>query len=272
MNIAQITETTSGPTEYGSYTWSSTDTFQFVANKYNTDIKMLAKLNNIKGTIPTYIRDCKAMQNRNYIIVPITGNGGKVETPYYYYYEPVYVTATPLDYAQQSSKLKGSYIQVSGGESPVMLTINGTVLHIPCYPKSISDSLTNNYSSESLFTSTEPYLVYSNSGPRTVNVSFQLHREMRGIDHDDYIDTIINTLQASCYPINDGSMAVEAILRVANEIYIRGVITGGIQFSYSPPIIDGKYNVIDFSFTIQEVYGENISYATKLSMGGKVKR
>jgi len=254
--------------KYGAYYFTLTDTFEGVAALYNVPVETLARMNNVKGNIPHYIYQAfttnndKSKISKSYISIPIVGNGGETNAPLYYYYEAM--NLKPTEYAIQSATLQGT-----GGS--VTLTINGIQLKLPCYPKSISDSTNANYTSDSLFTSTEPYVVYNNSGPRNVSVSFQFHREMQGLDHDPEIDNIVNTIQAACYPINDGSMGVETILEVGKEIYIRGVITGGVSVSYSGPIIDGKYNVIDLSFTIQEVYGNNISFGTKRNFGSIVR-
>ena len=271
MNTTKRVEQASVHTNYGSYYYSPTDTFESVAKIYNISAKTLAQMNNISGTIPKYIKDAKQLKGKNYVSVPLIGNGGEQNSPLYYYYTPL-TSKGVTGYAKQSSKLGGSYNLTNKTDSPVRIIVNGIVLNIPCYPTSISDSVSANFSSESLFTSTEPYVVFSNSGPRSVSVSFRFHREMRGIDYDTYIDTIIYTLQAACYPVNDGAMAVPVRLIIANEINIMGVLSGGVSTSYEPPIIDGKYNIVNISFTIQEVYGSNISYASKRSMGGKVGR
>ncbi len=247
------------PSEYANYVFSSSDTFESVAAKFNTTASNLAKINNITGNLPKYISDVPALQSSSSIRVPLLGNGGTSSTPNYYYYENR-PTTTASGYALSSSELTGS-----GGS--VILIIGGNVLNMPCYPKSLSDSVSSNYSTDTLFTATEPYAVYNNAGPRRVNVSFQLHREMRGYDNDSYIDTIVNTIQAACYPINDGTMGVEVKLSVGSHFYIRGIINGGVSITPSGPIIDGKYNVIDISFEITEITGNNMSFATKRSRG-----
>lgn len=247
---------------YATYTFSATDTFEGVAHKYNIPVETLASANNIYGNIPKYISNAPQLANSSTIIIPLVGNGGSTVT------SATYQTVGMLDVSSSSYALSSSKLTGSGGS--VILIINGEVLYMPCYPKSISDSLSVQHGSQSLFTSTEPYVVYNSSGPRTVSVSFQFHREMRGYDNDTYIDNIIDTIEAACYPLNDGTMSVETRLIIGKDISIRGVITGGVSVSYSGPIIDGKYNVIDINFTIQEVYGANISYGVKKSFGGRV--
>ena len=248
--------------QYATYTFSLNDTFENVASRYNVSVQTLANINNITGNIPKYISDVPQLANSSTILVPLIGNGGSTTTPQYY------SSSNVLRYTENSYTINSASLTGSGGA--VILIINGEVLNMPCYPKNLSDSVNSSFSSDSLFTSTEPYVVFSNSGPRQVSVSFQLHREMRGYDNDTYIDNIVNTIQAACYPISDGVMGVEVRLIIGKDIYIRGIINGSVNISYSGPIIDGKYNIVDIGFSIQEVYGLNMSYYDKKRLGGRV--
>jgi len=263
MDTIRRVEESFAQLNYAMYKFKPTDTFESVGNIYGVSPQTLARMNNITGNLPKYIKDAPTLRGKTYIQVPLVGNGGEMSTPMYYYYE-VLNSSGFNEYTISSSKLTGT-----GGN--VNITINGVSYDIPCYPKSVSDSYNINHSSESLFTSTEPYVVYNNSGPRQVSVSFTFHREMRGIDNDKYMDELVRAIQAACYPVDDGTTTVETILTIGNDIYIRGIITGGVPVNYSGPIIDGKYNVVDISFTVQEIYGNNISYNSKKNMGGWVK-
>jgi hypothetical protein len=262
LGIIAQTVNTYAPSEYGNYIFTASDTFASVASKFNTTPQVLAQINNITGSLPTHISDVPQLQSASSIRVPMTGNGGSQGTPNYYYYERM-PTGTPTSYATQSAGLTGT-----GGS--VILVIGGYTLYMPCYPKSLSDTASASYSQDSLFTSTEPYVVYSHGGPREVSVSFQLHREMRGYDNDAYIDTIVNTIQAACYPSNGNTIAVQSTLAVGNQFYIRGVINGGVTITPSGPIIDGKYNIYDISFSILEITGNNMTFGTKRSAGTRV--
>ena len=114
-----------------------------------------------------------------------------------------------LPYTKQSSLLAGS-----GGE--VILTINSVILNMPCYPVSLNDSLSIDYTSQTVPYRTEPYINYSNSGPRTVSVAFNLHREMTNSNGSD-IDNIINVIQAASYPTVGDSNAIPTSLKVGIE-------------------------------------------------------
>ena len=131
----------------------------------------------------------------------------------------------------------------------------------------MTDSLQVNHNFNSVAYRTEPYINYVSSGPRTVSAAFNLHREMMGPNRMGTVDSIINAIQAACYPIDTASNSVPASLKVGKSLSIRGVITGGIQTSFSGPIINGKYNVYDISFTITEVKNAIVMFGAKKTYG-----
>lgn len=128
---------------------------------------------------------------------------------------------------------------------------------------------------QSLFSSTQalgrsaPVYTYSYSGPRTVNISLKLHRDLMDDanqgksnvkleDGEDYIESLVKALQSIAVPkYNLSNKAVEPPLvavRFADQIFIKGVVTSGINLTYAKPILaNNKYACIDISFTINEV-------------------
>lgn len=143
---------------------------------------------------------------------------------------------------------------------------------LPTYPESISDSLPASFSQTTPLSRSAPIFAYSNSGPRSVSVSLSLHRDMMsqinyGVSNinlneielgDDYVDTLVKHLQAIALPkyasatkmVNPPMIA----LRFGNEIYIKGVVNGGINVTYSGPLLpNNKYALVDISFTVYEV-------------------
>ena len=230
--------------------------FADIAYLYNINVATLAQCNNCYNNIPIYAQENTNIKKQGYVNVPIPNNGNIDNSSNTGWYVK---SVEDNHYTKQSSLLTGT-------GSDVILIINDNVINMPCYPTTISDSLSVDYTSNAIPYRTEPYLNYSNSGPRTVSVSFNLHREMTESDGSD-IDTIINTIQAASYPKTGNSNAISTSLKIGNHIYIRGVITGGINTSYSGPIIDGKYNVCDISFSITEVTGDMIYFNNKLKKG-----
>ena len=146
---------------------------------------------------------------------------------------------------------------------------DGKYFIIPTSPDTIQDSMTSTFASENPLSRSAPIFTYSYSGPRTVTINLQLHRDMIddanvGIsnvnieDGEDYIDTLIKSIQAISVPkYNVTNKAVEPpiiAIRFGNEIFIRGIVNGSISVSYSKPILNnGKYALINIGFTIYEI-------------------
>lgn len=75
---------------------------------------------------------------------------------------------------------------------------------------------------------------------------------------DDYADTIIKCLQAAALPryavqnkmVDPPMVAV----RFGNDIFIKGVVNGGVTVTYDLPMLsNGKYATIEIQFTVSEV-------------------
>lgn len=144
---------------------------------------------------------------------------------------------------------------------------------LPTYPESVADSLSATFNSTSILSRSAPIFSYSYSGPRTVQVKLNLHREMMTMINyknsnldleldDDYVDTLVKLLHTAAVPrynaLDNSSVKMVnppmVSLRFGNEIYIKGVVNGGLTVDYSGPILDNnKYAVVDISFTISEV-------------------
>lgn len=142
-------------------------------------------------------------------------------------------------------------------------------LLLPTYPESIQDSLPASFSKSYPLSRSAPIFAYSNSGPRSVQVTLSLHREMMtqlnySVSNlnleigDDYVDTLVNQLQAIALPKYSSSTKMinppMVALRFGNEIYIKGVVDGGISITYSGPLLENnKYALVQISFNILEV-------------------
>ena len=140
---------------------------------------------------------------------------------------------------------------------------------IPCSPEQISDVMTSTFTPTNALGRSAPVFTYSSSGPRTVQIQLLLHRDMmdeinigvssasRGFG-DDYVDSLIRALQSISVPkYNLSNKAVEpplVALRLSNEIFIKGIVTGDIGLTYKLPIRDdGKYAQVELSITVTEV-------------------
>ena len=140
---------------------------------------------------------------------------------------------------------------------------------LPTYPETVQDSLSSTFAQSNPLSRSAPIYSYSYSGPRSIQVNLKLHREMMTqINYqvsnlivelgDDYIDTLIKQLQSIALPKYSAAEKMvnppQVALRFGNEIYIKGVVNGGITVTYSGPILpDDKYAVVDISFVVYEV-------------------
>ena len=156
------------------------------------------------------------------------------------------------------------------------------VILLPTYPESVNDSLSANFSSTNPLARSAPIFSYSNSGPRTMQINLNLHRDLMwelnkttklnnnisisvedlekfgGDITDDYVDVMIKLLQSIAVPtyqthdklVNPPMIA----LRLGNDIFIKGIVNGGISVNYRSPILDnGKYALVDISFQVSEI-------------------
>ena len=148
-------------------------------------------------------------------------------------------------------------------------------LVIPTFPDQIMDQMQSTFSQQNALSRTAPVFSYSNSGPRHIQVSLNLHRDMLyGMNTtvavsnmnveigDDYIDTLIKKLQAVALPRykaeNKEVVPPMIAVRFGDEVFIKGVVVGGIAVEYHIPVIqnmDGtgsKYAQVNISFTVYE--------------------
>ena len=147
---------------------------------------------------------------------------------------------------------------------------------LPTMPESISDTMTSTFSSTNALSRSAPIQSYNNSGPRQITFNFELHRDIMDdlntgisnlkenvvdIGDKDYVDLLLNYLQACALPkyniYKSGSKAVEppqVAIRMGNDIFIRGVVSGAISVTYNKPILDnGKYAKVSVTIPVTEV-------------------
>ena len=146
---------------------------------------------------------------------------------------------------------------------------DGEYFILPNFPDSIQDSMGSNFSSTTALSRSAPVYTYVNSGPRQMQVTLNLHRDlMESVNSgvatvevelgDDYIDTLIKKLQAIALPkYNLNNKLVEpplVAIRFSNEVFIKGIVTGGVTVTYNKPLLNGgKYANVTVAFQIYEV-------------------
>ena len=153
---------------------------------------------------------------------------------------------------------------------------------IPQYPDTVQDHLDSSFGSQNALSRTAPVFSYNNSGPRTIQISVTLHRDLmhelnlnNGLirfngdvitdpstintaDGDDYVDILIKKLQAVALPrYKASSSEVEppmVAVQLSNDIFIKGVVNGGVSVTYDYPVLENnKYAKVTISFNVSEV-------------------
>ena len=154
---------------------------------------------------------------------------------------------------------------VPGEENPGL----GDFVILPTYPDNFTDTLQSQFGLQNILARSAPIFSYSYSGPRSITLTLSLHRDMMqqlnyGVSNlklklgDDYVDTLIDKLQAIALPNYDhGNKMVNPpmiAVRFGNQLFIKGVVTGGINTSYTLPLLpNGKYAQVSLNFTVCEV-------------------
>lgn len=140
---------------------------------------------------------------------------------------------------------------------------------LPTSPVSISDRMGSNFQPTNALGRTAPVYTYSNSGPRSVQIDLDLHRDMMDDVNmgwsnselgygEDYVDNLIRALQSIAVPkYNLTNKLVEpplCAIRLSNQVFIKGVITGEIGLTYSLPLLpNGKYAQVKLALSIAEI-------------------
>lgn len=145
---------------------------------------------------------------------------------------------------------------------------DGEYLILPTYPDSIQDSMQSTFTSTNALSRSAPIFTYNNSGPREIQIQLNLFRDMMDDYNmsasniklepgEDYVDVLIKKLQAIAVPkYNVTNKAVEpptVAVRFGNEIFIKGIVNGGVTVTYAKPILlNNKYSQVSVNFKISE--------------------
>lgn len=142
---------------------------------------------------------------------------------------------------------------------------------LPLYADTVQDSMSASFQSNTPLSRSAPIYSYQNSGPRSVQVSFDLHRDMMtDINYqksnvplgpqlnDDYVDVLIRYIEAAVLPVYNATNKMVnppiVAMRLGEDIFIKGVVNGSVGKVFKFPILrNGKYAVVSLSFGISEV-------------------
>lgn len=153
----------------------------------------------------------------------------------------------------------------------------GKFMLIPTYPESVTDTTAISYQSTTPLSRSAPIYSFANSGPRNVQFTLDLHRDMMqdinynrsnyqlnnlaGQLDDDYIDVLIKELQAAAYPQYEASTKTVkppiVAVRFGAEIFCKGVISSQVSVKYSGPLLGYehglKYAQASIGFVVSEI-------------------
>ena len=140
---------------------------------------------------------------------------------------------------------------------------------LPSFVDSVQDIQQVNFAPSNPLSRSAPIYSYQYSGPRTVQVSFNLHRDLmtqinKNVSNvklkvtDDYVDVFIKYIQAAALPSYETAAKMVnppiVAMRLGNDIFIKGVIQGSIGLTYYYPILEtGRYANVSISFTVAEI-------------------
>lgn len=153
-------------------------------------------------------------------------------------------------------------------ENYIVLHHTGAKYIIPVDPDAISDSMGASFAENSPLSRSAPIYSYQHSGPRTVQVTFTLHRDLcreYNPGSTDMVEELITNLDALVLPDYDSASKIVnppvVSLKIRDELYIKGVVTGSAGITYNLPLINYgtgdrpvyKYALVTISFGISEI-------------------
>lgn len=152
---------------------------------------------------------------------------------------------------------------------------------IPVDPDSITDNHSASFASNFPLSRSAPIYSYQNSGPRTVQVSFTLHRDLCqefNPGEDDMVESLIDNLEGMVLPTYEEANKVVnppvVSLKIRDEIYIKGVVTGGIGKTFNLPLIQVgngvKYALVSLNFSISEIEPQSASILPNIGGGRRL--
>lgn len=140
---------------------------------------------------------------------------------------------------------------------------------IPSFPDSLNDQMSVTYNSSTPMSRSAPIYSYSHSGPRSLQINLDLHRDMMKqinwqvsnatvATGDDYVDTLIKLVQAAALPTYGASEKMVdppmVAVRFGNDVFIKGVVTGTVGVTYQLPLLENeKYAHVSVSFNVEEI-------------------
>lgn len=151
---------------------------------------------------------------------------------------------------------------------------------IPVDPDSVADSMGASFASNHPLSRSAPIFSYQSSGPRSVQVSFTLHRDLcREFNPEsaDMVEELVNNLEGMVLPdYNSANKVVNppiVSLKIRDEIYIKGVVQN-VGKSFNLPLLNYggqyKYAIVNLNFSVQEVQPYSASILSTIKGGRRI--
>lgn len=151
---------------------------------------------------------------------------------------------------------------------------------IPIDPDSIADQMSASFASNSPLSRSAPIFSYQNSGPRSVQVSFTLHRDLCKEFNPgsvDMVEELVNNLEGMVLPDYQSASKIVnppvVTLKIRDEITIKGIVTN-VGKSFNLPLLkypDGyKYAVVNLNFSVSEVQPQSASILNGIKGGRRL--
>lgn len=249
------------------------DIFEAVA--LTTDIGW--KLMSLLSTLPGYLKIPES------IVIPdgsdVLGNGQPIPSIVYqkviesiqkfpHDVDPTifneYSASKPVTITDTTSYVLTQWFPIPWGEVTLHSSLSDEYIDFPVYPEELSDGAKANYTQmPDLLYQYEPWQLYMGSGPRSMTLTFDFHRDMWTGDHrDGKANELIRMCEACCYPEYRGSAVNTSTVTmyIAGKVLISGVMTD-VSVDWDGPLgLDGWYLHCKLAITITEVAPKPLNY------------
>lgn len=170
-----------------------------------------------------------------------------------------------LEYRTTSSDTY-QWFKLPWGKVSLYSSLGGDSIDFPVYPEEVADGRVANYTQmPDLIYQYEPWYLYESSGPRSVPLTFHMHRHMWTGDHNDgKANELIRFCEANCYPQYNGSAVHTSTvtLYISGSQFISGILTS-VDVEWSGPLADdGWYLEFTLKLNISEVSTIALDYNT----------
>lgn len=151
---------------------------------------------------------------------------------------------------------------------------------IPVDPDSVADSMSASFAQNHPLSRSAPIYSYQNSGPRSVQVSFTLHRDLCkefNPNSEDAVEELVNNLEGMVLPdYNSASKVVNppiVSLKIRDEIFITGIVQN-VGKSFNLPLLNYngnyKYAIVNLNFSVAEIQPYSASILPSVKGGRRL--